>query len=142
LLRCRFRSNPVTEGTHILMSKMRVALLGVVAAVAMMAWALPATAHQSRANATVTVSAGSASSPFVFKLSTTTVKHGTVTFAVKNTGVGLSHDFKINGKKTPLLAPGKSATLTVTFAKAGSYPYSCTVPGHAAAGMKGTLKVT
>ena len=123
------------------MSKMRVALLGVVAAAAMMAWALPAMAHQSRAAATITVSAGKPA-PFSFTLSTKTVKHGTVTFSVKNAGAGLSHDFKINGKKTPLLAPGKSATLTVTFAKAGSYPYSCTVPGHAAAGMKGTLKVT
>jgi uncharacterized cupredoxin-like copper-binding protein len=29
----------------------------------------------------------------------------------------------------------------VTFAKKGRYPYSCTVPGHAAAGMKGTFTV-
>jgi uncharacterized cupredoxin-like copper-binding protein len=123
------------------MSKMRVALLGVVAAVVMLAWALPAMAHQSRSTATVTVSAGKPG-PFAFTLSTKTVKHGSVTFSVKNVGTGLSHDFSINGKKTPLLSPGKSATLTVTFAKAGNYPYSCTVPGHAAAGMKGTLKVT
>ena len=65
-----------------------------------------------------------------------------MTFKVTNAGVGLPHDFSINGKKTAQLMPGKSATLTVTFAKAGSYPYPCTVPGHAAGGMKGTLKVT
>jgi uncharacterized cupredoxin-like copper-binding protein len=123
------------------MSKFRVATLGLLAAVAMLVWTLPAMAHHSRAAATVTVSAGKPS-PFSFTLSTKTVKHGTVTFVVKNAGAGLQHDFKINGKKTPLLSPGKSATLKVTFAKAGSYPYSCTVPGHAAAGMKGTLKVT
>jgi uncharacterized cupredoxin-like copper-binding protein len=29
----------------------------------------------------------------------------------------------------------------VTFSKAGTYPYLCTVPGHAAAGMKGVLRV-
>jgi len=29
----------------------------------------------------------------------------------------------------------------VTISKAGSYPYLCTVPGHAAAGMKGVLRV-
>ena len=46
-----------------------------------------------------------------------------------------------SGKKTPLIAPGKSAKLTVTL-KAGKQAYTCTVPGHAAAGMKGTLKVT
>jgi uncharacterized cupredoxin-like copper-binding protein len=51
------------------------------------------------------------------------------------------HDFKINGKKTPLVAPGKSATLKVTFTKARKYPYLCTVPGHAASGMKGTFTV-
>ena len=31
---------------------------------------------------------------------------------------------------------------TVTFTKPGNYPYLCTLPGHAAAGMKGVLKVT
>jgi len=65
---------------------------------------------------------------------------GVVTFAVKNVGK-LPHDFKINGKKTPLIAPGKSAKLVVSFKKKGSYPYLCTVPGHAAAGMKGVFTV-
>jgi len=53
----------------------------------------------------------------------------------------VKHDFKINGKKTPLISPGKSATLSVTLKK-GSFKYTCTVPGHAAAGMKGTFKAT
>ena len=44
------------------------------------------------------------------------------------------------GKKTPLIKPGKSAKLTVTL-KAGKSAYLCTVAGHAAAGMKGTLTV-
>ena len=52
------------------------------------------------------------------------------------------HDFKINGKKTPRIAGGKSATITVKFAKAGKFPYLCTVPGHAAAGMKGSFTVS
>jgi len=43
---------------------------------------------------------------------------GKVTFASRQ-GEG-AHDFKINGKKTPLIQPGKKATLTVSFAKAGS----------------------
>jgi uncharacterized cupredoxin-like copper-binding protein len=33
-------------------------------------------------------------------------------------------------------------TLKVTVSKPGNYEYLCTVPGHAAGGMKGTLKVT
>jgi azurin len=43
---------------------------------------------------------------------------------------------------TKLAGPGE--TVEVTFkvpAKAGSYPYMCTFPGHYAAGMKGTLVV-
>jgi mono/diheme cytochrome c family protein len=75
-----------------------------------------------------------------------------VTFKVTNAGT-LSHDFKIctkavtgdtanscTGKVTAMIAKGKSATLTVTLAK-GEYEYLCTVPGHAAAGMKGLIGV-
>ena len=78
---------------------------------------------------------------FSFTLSTKKLaKPGTVAFVVKNAG-HLSHDFKIDGKKTALIQPGKSAKLTVDFKKQGSYPYLCTVPGHAAAGMKGVFTV-
>jgi uncharacterized cupredoxin-like copper-binding protein len=76
---------------------------------------------------------------FKFNLTTKTVKHGSVTFHFANKG-HLQHDFKIDGKKTKLVNPGKSATLTVTL-KRGKYAYLCTVPGHAQAGMKGTLTV-
>ena len=78
---------------------------------------------------------------FRFTLSTKSVKHGPVTFAVTGAGA-LPHDFKINGKTTKLLSGGQTQNLTVTFAKPGKYPYLCTVTGHAAAGMKGTLTVT
>jgi uncharacterized cupredoxin-like copper-binding protein len=100
--------------------------------------ALAATASQSAAKATtVTVAA----SNFKFKLSKTSVPKGKVTFVVTNKST-IAHDFKINGKVTPMIKGGKSAKLVVTFAKAGKFPYLCTVPGHAAAGMKGTLTVT
>ena len=62
-----------------------------------------------------------------------------VTFTVLNKG-HVSHDFKIGGKKTALISPGKSAKLAVLL-KPGKAAYLCTVPGHAAAGMKGTLTV-
>jgi len=62
-----------------------------------------------------------------------------VTFVFQNVG-HVAHDFKINGKVTPLLQPGMKAKLVVTFKK-GRYPYLCTVPGHAEAGMKGVLTV-
>jgi len=87
----------------------------------------------------VTVTAGQPSE-FRFKLSKSAVAPGTVVFHIVNRG-HLSHDFKIEGKKTKLLAPGKSINLRVVFKKSGQYSYFCTVPGHAAAGMKGILRV-
>lgn len=78
---------------------------------------------------------------FFFMLSAkSAAKPGKVTFSFKNIGHVL-HDFKINGKKTPLIQPGKTAKLVVDFKKKGTYPYLCTVPGHAEAGMKGVFKV-
>ena len=75
-----------------------------------------------------------------FTLSKRTAPTGTVIFTVTNKGK-LSHDFKIAGKKTPLLAPGRSATLRVTFSKTGRYPYLATVSGQASHGMKGVFSV-
>jgi len=77
---------------------------------------------------------------FFFKLSSQTAKLGKVTFVFKNVG-HVGHDFAIAGKSTQVINPGQTAKLTVTFTKAASYPYLCTVPGHAAAGMKGVLRV-
>ena len=65
---------------------------------------------------------------------------GKVTFVFKNIGHVL-HDFSIRGRKTPLIQPGKTAKLVVSFTKKGKYAYLCTVPGHAQAGMKGTFTV-
>jgi len=78
---------------------------------------------------------------FKFVLSKKSAKRGVVTFKVSNVGK-LPHDFKINGRKTPLINPGKSNTLRVTFLRKGHYTYTCTVPGHAAAGMKGVFTIT
>ena len=78
---------------------------------------------------------------FFFKFSTKSIaKPGKVTFVFKNVG-HVMHDLKINGKRTPMIGPGKTARLVVTFKKKGKYPYLCTVPGHAAAGMKGVFTV-
>lgn len=108
----------------------------LVAVAAIAAPALGARTHAHHATKTsVTVTA----TEFKFKLSKTSVPAGSVTFTVVNKG-RLPHDFKIAGHKTALISPGKSAKLTVTLKK-GKDAYMCTVPGHAAAGMKGTLTV-
>ena len=82
-----------------------------------------------------------AASEFKFVLSKKTAKRGVVIFKVTNAGK-LQHDFSIHGRKTRLLSHGQSATLRVTFLRKGHYTYKCTVPGHAAAGMKGVFTIT
>ena len=94
-----------------------------------------ATSH-SKATTHVTVTATDSK----FTLSKRSVPTGTVIFTVTNKGK-ISHDFKIAGKKTPLLSPGHSATLRVTFSKKGRYPYLSTVSGQASHGMKGVFSV-
>jgi uncharacterized cupredoxin-like copper-binding protein len=120
---------------------MRTPVLALAAAAATVGGnAVAASAHATRAaitKTTVTVAARE----FKFTLSRTTVHRGIVIFKVTNKGK-IAHDFKINGKATKILSPGRSAVLTVTFTRPGSYAYLCTVPGHASAGMKGKLKVT
>jgi uncharacterized cupredoxin-like copper-binding protein len=94
----------------------------------------PAVAASNTATSTaVTVDA----TEFRFTLSKTQVPHGTVVFTLVNQGK-ISHDFSINGETSALVAAGKSTTLTISLA-AGKYLYVCTVPGHANAGMQGTL---
>jgi uncharacterized cupredoxin-like copper-binding protein len=53
-----------------------------------------------------------------------------------------NHARRINNEQTANIDPGETTTLKVNFTKPGNYPYLCTLPGHAAAGMKGVLKVS
>lgn len=120
----------------------QVFLITVFIAAAMLALrpaqARPFAAVQARSGATqVTV----VMTEFRFVLFKPSVHTGAVVFGLVNRG-HLAHDFKIAGRKSALIAPGKRGVLRVVFRQAGIYPYLCTVPGHAAAGMKGVLKVT
>ena len=94
-------------------------------------------AHASAASTTIRVT----EKEFSIKLSQKSLaKPESVTFDVKNTGK-MAHNFRINGKQTRLIQPGKSTRLAVTFKKKGNYHYLCAVPGHAALGMKGVFAV-
>jgi manganese oxidase len=67
---------------------------------------------------------------------------GSMEFHVKNTGQ-VEHNFDLGTLgKTPMIPPGGETTLDVASVSAGSYPFQCDVPGHADAGMKGTLTVS
>ena len=108
-----------------------VALLALTPATASVA----AGAHARAAKDTV------GAKEFSFKLSRHSIRRpGKVAFTVKNNG-SIAHNFKINGKSTPNLQPGKTAHLSVSFKKRGRYRYLCTEPGHAAAGMRGVFTV-
>jgi uncharacterized cupredoxin-like copper-binding protein len=48
----------------------------------------------------------------------------------------------IAGIKTDTINGGNEATITFTAPPVGTYKYVCTTPGHAAAGMVGTMTVT
>ena len=111
-----------------------------LAAIAALVVATAASGAAHRANASAVAVTAGKPSELRFTLSKKIVPKGLVTFKVTNRGT-LSHDFRIAGKKTPLVPRGKAATLRVTFKKAGKYRFLCTVPGHAAGGMKGTLTV-
>jgi uncharacterized cupredoxin-like copper-binding protein len=76
-----------------------------------------------------------------FSLSKRSVPVGTtVAFKVTNKGK-IGHNFVIAGKKTKLLNPGQSQTITVKFAKKGKFKFLCSVTGHARLGMTGTFGV-
>ncbi len=124
--RITFRAVPVLMSAALLM----------VAGSAVANAATAQKASATTASTTISVSA----IEYKFKLSATSLKKpGSVTFKIKNAG-HVAHDFKIDSKTSKMVEPGQSTTLTVTLKK-GSYPYLCTVPGHAALGMKGTFKV-
>jgi uncharacterized cupredoxin-like copper-binding protein len=91
--------------------------------------------HTGRPAAAVAVSG----KEYRFTPSSISVSHGAVTFRFTNRGK-IGHDLNVDGKKTPVINPGKTATIIVSLKK-GTYTFICTVPGHAKLGMKGTLKV-
>jgi plastocyanin len=126
-------------------SRIRIALLGLVATVAVVAVGAGSslaagTAKKVVKPTTITVKA----SEFKFVLSKKTIlKPGKVVFKVTNVGKE-AHNFVILSginKATPLIQPKKTAKLTVTFKKKGKYTYECTVGEHAEEGMLGTFTV-
>jgi uncharacterized cupredoxin-like copper-binding protein len=132
----RQEAAPPGFDTRRIMTRMRLTIGVAVAGLALAASALAAPTATTAT--TVTVTAGKPSE-LRFTLSKKTVPAGAVTFKVTNKGKAI-HDFKIAGKKTKMLAAGANATLKVTLKK-GRAAFLCTVPGHAAAGMKGTITV-
>jgi len=64
---------------------------------------------------------------------------GTYTIEFKNTGA-IAHDITPDGGETHTAQAGETVTFDVAVPSAG-LPFICSVPGHAAAGMTGTISV-
>ena len=118
---------------------LRSSLAARLTSVAVVVLAAAALAVPAFARSELTTRVTVTSTEFHFKLSRASAPRGTVIFKLVNKGA-TAHNFKIAGHATKLVSPGGSYSLTVRLAK-GSYKYLCTVPGHAAAGMKGTFTV-
>lgn len=78
-------------------------------------------------------------------LSTTAPAAGTITFQIHNAG-HIAHQFDVSGgglnatARAGTIKPGATRSLTVKLA-AGTVKVWCPLPGHAALGMRATLKV-
>lgn len=101
-----------------------------------------AAAPSSSSSTTLHISAKAVG--LAFSTTHLTAPHGTVTIMMKNLSP-LPHDISIQGngisKKGKLVTKGATSIVTATLKK-GTYSFLCTVPGHAAAGMKGKLTIT
>lgn len=79
---------------------------------------------------------------FYFVPNKITVNKGDqVTFFITNAG-GV-HDLVIDelGVKTPVIKTAQTVTVTFTASKTGTFTFYCSIPGHKAKGMFGTLVV-
>jgi uncharacterized cupredoxin-like copper-binding protein len=120
-----------------------VALLAALVAAAMLALTM-STAGAATKVQTLRISA----KPGKLMFSTKTLKAhpGKVKIVFTNPkNSGIPHAFSLEGKGLDkdgkVIQPGHSESMTVTLKK-GKYTFYCPVPGHEAAGMKGTLTVS
>jgi glucose/arabinose dehydrogenase len=110
------------------------AVLAACAAAALAGSAAPG----GQATVTVRVTA----KDFSFALSRRSAPAGSkVRFVVTNRGSTI-HDFVVKGRRTRILRPRQSQTITVAFPRKGTFGFLCSVPGHARLGMKGTFGVS
>ncbi len=101
----------------------------------------------NRDTSTSTTAGGAA--PVTVMLSEFKIDPGAITAAngagldVMNMGT-MQHNLAVQGTKlaTPMIDPGKTVHLDLSSLAPGDYTVLCQVPGHADAGMKGTLHLT
>jgi len=129
---------------HMRFHRQRTAIVaaGVAVALALAGAAVAVAAGGSAATATIKVT----EREYHIGLSVKTGKAGKVTFVVRNAGK-IVHKLDLAGAglkttvRVPSLAPGTTRRVTVTL-KGGTLSLWCPVSGHAALGMKTSLKVS
>jgi len=86
-----------------------------------------------------------ASSGFAYTESTATATAGHVVIKSMNPQ-GTGHDISLKGNGVDehgdVVQDGSVSTIDIADLKPGTYEFYCSVPGHEAAGMKGTLTVS
>lgn len=117
----------------------RVLVVAAVAALALTA--LPAQGAARKSVLEISTAPGAA---LKFSTRSLKAKAGVVTIVMRNRSF-LPHDIAIKGHgvnaKGRTVPKGGTSTVTARL-KAGRYEFYCSVPGHEAAGMKGTLTIT
>jgi len=123
-----------------------LAFLGVAVAVALALAGAALAAVMSHGSASAAAAIKVTEREYKITLSRKTAPAGTVTFTVHNVG-HVKHALAVSGgglrgvKRTLPIAPGKTRTLTVKFTSSGTIQVWCPMPGHAALGMKTSLKL-
>ncbi|MCU1454743.1 MAG: hypothetical protein JWN46_2889 [Acidimicrobiales bacterium] len=135
--------------------------VGVVAALGVAACGSSGSGSGSGSGASTSPAANSTSTPpaaaskvslsaaadgsLLFNTTSLSAKAGTVTLVMANpSGSGIEHAIALSGNGVDasgqVVGPGGTSTVSGKL-KPGTYTFLCPVPGHEAAGMKGTLTV-
>jgi plastocyanin len=119
-------------------------MIRVLAAAAVAALALTALPALGAAQKTVLKISTAPGASMKYSTKSLRAKAGVVTIVMKNVSI-LPHNVAIKGHgvkvKGKIVPKGATSTVSAKL-KRGTYVFYCTVPGHEAAGMKGTLTIT
>jgi plastocyanin len=104
----------------------------------------PPAATGDAGGATTLENPADASGQLAFQKDSLTAPAGEITLVMENPS-SVEHNIAVKGdgidEQGPVVGQGETSEVTVTL-EAGEYEFYCSVPGHEAAGMEGTLTVT
>lgn len=139
------RQRPGLNTDTLALGGLFVAIFAFLAAVIAIAIATRA-ADEHRALGTSTGAAPAAAAPtialaeFSIAPGDLALPAGTTKIEVRNDGA-IVHNLSVDGIASPMLNGGEAGELDLGSLEPGTYTMRCDVPGHEAAGMKGTLTI-